>query len=147
MSVTVTQLFNEAYRIDSLHPKSRSGEHEELAWYSMRDYHKAHVIVDVGSIAANGTVDVHMHQATDDAGSGSKAISGKALTQLGDTDDNNLYVINMDTSEMDVTNNFDYIAVELDCGGNAACLTNVILLRGQTRFAAVDDSNLGEVIE
>ncbi len=147
MAHAATELFSEGHRIDSIHPASRNADVATFGWLSMRDYHKAVAIIDIGAIAANGTVNFKLTQATDDAGTGAKDITGKAITALGDTDDNTVLVVELDSSELDVSNNYDYINGELSLGGHAAILCQAHLIRYQPRFKDVDDSNLGEVVE
>lgn len=140
----VTQYFGDGHRIDAIVPKSRSDDMGTVGWLSMRDYHKAAVLVSAGAIAAGGLIDCKITQAQDDAGTGAKDISGKAITTLTGSDDNALCLIELDSSELDVSNNFDYINVELSCGGNVACLTAAYVFRYESRFQAVDDTNLQE---
>ena len=146
MSATVAALFTEGHRLDFIWPASRSAAEATTGYLSMRDFHKLTVIVMAGAIGALGTVDCKVVQAQDDAGTGVKDISGKAITPLDEGDDNSAAVIEVDTSEMDATNNFDYINVILSTGGNVACLTNVLVVRHQPRFSPVDDTNLDEVV-
>lgn len=140
----VTQYFAEGHRIDCIVPASRTSAEATTGYLSMRDYHKAVVIYNGGALAANATVDLKIMQAQDDAGTGVKAISGKAITTLGNANDNVICVIELDSSEMDVTNNFDYINVVHLCGGAAACLTSVVVIRYEPRFQGVDETNLQE---
>lgn len=146
MSATVTQLFTEANRLDQIVPASRTQAEILTSYVSMRDYHKAVAILQVGSIAANGVVNFKLVQATDTNGAGAKDISGKAITALGDTDDNKICAIELDTSELDVANAYDCVAAQINTGGNAAVLCSALLIRYQPRFAEVDASNLEEVV-
>lgn len=146
MASPVTELFTEGHRMDFIHPASRNADVATFGWLSMRDYHKAVVVIDIGAIAANGTVDFKLTQATDDAGAGAKDITGKAITALGDADDNSVVVVELDASELDVSNNYDHINGELSLGGHAAILCQAVCIRYQSRFKAVDASNLAEVV-
>lgn len=146
MSTSVTQLFTEGHRLDFIQPASRTSAEATTGWLSMRDYHKFAVILMLGAAAANATVDMKLSQATDDAGAGAKDITGKAITTLGGSDDNSEVVIELDSSELDVSNSYDYVNVDLLIGGAAACLTAAVAIRYQPRFSAVDDSNLAEVV-
>lgn len=146
MAHAVSELFTEGHRIDTIHPASRTSDVATFGWKSMRDYHKAVAIVDVGAAAANATIDLKLTQAKDDAGTSAKAITGKAITTLGDGDDNKFAVIELDSSELDVDGEFDYINGELSLGGAAAVLCSAMLIRYQPRFKPVDDSNIEEVV-
>lgn len=146
MTATVANLFTENHRLDQIVPASRTSAETHSGWLSMRDYHKFTVILQCGALAANATVDLHIEQATDEVGTSAKDVTGKAITALGGSDDNKMAVIELDTSELDVTNQFDYVDVTLSVGGNAACLTSVLCIRHQPRFLPVDDTNLEEVV-
>ena len=146
MASPVTELFSEGHRLDWINPASRTSDMATFGWKSMRDYHKAVALVQVGAAAANATIDFKLTQATDDAGTSAKDITGKAITVLGGGDDNVMVVVELDASELDVSNNFDYINGELSVGGAAAVLCSAILIRYQPRFKGVDDSNLEEVV-
>jgi len=144
---TVAELFTEANRLSVIVPASRTSAEATTGWLSMRDYHKAVAVLLCGALAANATVDLAIYQATDDAGTGAKLVTGKQITTLGGGDDNATAVIELDSSELDVTNLFDWINVQLLVGGAAACLTAVLVARYQPRFKPVGVTNLTEVIE
>jgi hypothetical protein len=140
----VTQYFTEGHKITAISPASRTEAEATTGWLSMRDYHKAVVIYNGGLNGVAAAVDLKIMQAQDDAGTGAKIVTGKSITTLAAGDDNVICVIELDTSELDVSNNFDWINVVLNVGGNVACLTSAIILRYEPRFQAVDDSNLAE---
>ncbi|NIP86988.1 MAG: hypothetical protein GTO03_16050, partial [Planctomycetales bacterium] len=58
---------------------------------SLANFHRAVVIISVGDMAAGGQFTVNVDQATDTAGTSSKALTGKSTTRLtqagGDGDD------------------------------------------------------------
>ncbi len=142
----VTEYFSEVNRLDQIVPASRNQAEILTAYVSMRDYHKATAIIQVGSIAANGVVNAKLIQATDTLGAGAKEIAGKAITALGDTDDNKMCVIELDTSELDVANRYDCIALQINTGGNCAILCSGLLVRWLPRFKKVDNTNLEEIV-
>ena len=87
-----TERFTEQYQLAAVEfPDSAGAGTLNGAWLSMRDFHRAFFMLLVGDIVATGTVDFLLQQATDTAGTGVKAIAGKAITQLtqagGDSDD------------------------------------------------------------
>ncbi len=149
MASPVTEYFTEGHRLSAIVPASRTNAEVFSGWVSMRDYHKAVAIVNVGAIAANGLLDAKLIQATygDAAGAvGVKDITGKAITTLTDADDNVIAVIELDSSELDVNNEYDYINLQVNTGGNAAVLCSALLIRYQPRFKEVGTDNLQEVI-
>lgn len=85
----------------------------DSAWVSMAEYHRATLVLNVGDMVATATLDISIRQATDAAGTGAKAIAGKAITQLTQAggDGNDLLDIELRSEELDVANNFDFISV------------------------------------
>jgi hypothetical protein len=143
---TVAEYFYEGNRLDFIPPASRTSAVANTGWLSMRDVHKAVAIYNGGALAANSVVDMQILQATDGLGAGNKVITGKQIASLGNADDNVACVIELDASELDVDGGFDWINLELSCGGAAACLTSAVLIRYQPRFKPVDSSNLEEAV-
>jgi hypothetical protein len=147
MTQTVAEFFYEGDRLDFIPPVSRLSAVAYTGWVSMRDFHKAVAIYNGGLLAANAVVDMQILQATDGLGAGSKIIADKHIATLGNADDNVACVIELDASELDVDNAFDWINLELSCGGAAACLTSAVLIRYQPRFKPVDSTNLAEIVD
>ena len=146
MSSPVTEYFTEGHRLSQIVPASRTQAEILTAYVSMRDYGKAVALVQVGAIATNGIVNAKLIQATDTLGAGAKAITGKAITALTDVDDNKMVAIELDVSEMDVNNSFDCVALQVNTGGNAACLTSALLIRYQPHLKPVGTDNLDDVV-
>lgn len=146
MTRNATQLFSEGHQIDVIPPASRNDDEATTGWKSMRDWFKAAVLVEAGAIAAGGALDCKITQAQDAAGTGAKDITGKAITALGGGDDNGNVVIELDASELDVTNSFSWINVQLNAGGTVAILCSAVLLRFEGRFVPADTSGLAEVV-
>jgi len=85
-------------------------------WLSAAQRERWLFVLDVGDITATGTVDLELHQAQDDAGTGAKAILTKTTTQLtaAGGDGNDSCCINLGAAEMDAANNFDHVRARLD---------------------------------
>lgn len=77
-----------------------------------------------GDIGASATIDAVVKQATSSAGAGAKNLtSSKAITQLTQAggDSNKQAQINVRAEELDMANNFRYVAVSVTItGGNGA---------------------------
>ena len=87
-----TERFSEThYPLASYHADSLGISTVYTAYVSLANYHRAVAGIDVGDMAGTATLDVSIVQASDTAGTGVKAITGKAMTQLtqagGDGDD------------------------------------------------------------
>jgi hypothetical protein len=146
MSDMVAELFTEGHRLSPIYPASRTSVEANTGWVSMRDYHKAVFVVMMGQAAAATTFDAQILQATDVLGAGVKAITGKQITPFDTNDDNSMAVIELDCSELDVTNGFDCILGSISCGGAAAILCDALLMRYQPRFKPVGIDNIDEVV-
>lgn len=139
------QLFTEAADLlGVINPSSSSGI-QDSGNVLLENYHKAVVIIHVGAIATNGTVDADLEQASNTAAGTRKAITGKSITQLTDADDNKVVVIELDSSELDVDNGFEYINLELTCA-TAASIIGAQIWGLSPRFAAEANAAIEEVV-
>lgn len=124
----------------SIHPDLGQGRYD-MPWFSMQNTHKLLAIAQVGDMGQGATFDMQLQEATDAAGTGAKAIAGKAITQLtqagGDGDDD--VSINLKTEEMDAANDFDFVRVTV-WALNANINFNVIVLGDDPRYAPVDNN-------
>lgn len=132
--------------MEHIAPDSHLGDYF-TDWFSMAETARLLVQVHCGDIGQTGTVDVDIQQATDAAGTGVKAIAGKAITQLtaagGDGDD--YCEINLRTEEMDAANDFDWVRVRMQCLV-AASVVGVVAMGETPRYAPVSQTNKTEVI-
>lgn len=102
-------------------------------------------IAMVGAIL--GTIDVKLQQATDSSGTGAKDITGKTATQLAGTDDNKQVIINLRNDELDVENEFSFVALVIDGGAGGANLAAGLLLGGNAKHSPASDNDLASVDE
>lgn len=120
------------------------------AWVSMESYHRGWLLINVGNVGTDYTLDIYLQEATTVGGLGGKTITGKAITQLDGTDDDSLICIELQTEEMDVANSFDFVSVVVDIRFNAVNGTGVYLgwtfFGCQPRYAAVPTTNWTEVV-
>lgn len=117
---------------------------------SMKGYRHLTVIINSGAVAATSAVT--LKQATDVAATSEKALtfteySVKAGQVANFTDTtcsstfdisttaNSLYVIEIDSSELDVDNAFDCVRVNLATPGAAAVLVSVVYVLSEPRYA------------
>ena len=83
-------------------------------WISVANMLQILALVDVGVFGAAATVDANLVQATDSVGTGSKAIAGKAIVQMLAAGGNNKQVlINLRPTDLDTTNNFNYVRLNV----------------------------------
>lgn len=117
-------------------------------YMSMADFESAMAIVMAGTLGTSATVDAKLVQATDSAGTGSKDITGKAITQLTEagTDSDKQAIINCRAEELDVANSFTHVALSITV---AAATSDVggILLGLNARNEPASDNDLASVDE
>ena len=142
-----TERWVEGHRVTIVDPASRNNATVNSDWVSMRDYHRAVALVQVGALAAGATVNASILQAKDTDGTSSKAITGKAITELTDVDDSKVVAIELRSEELDVDGRFDAIRLQIVTAGGAAALTSGLLIRHQGRFQSVGTSEFDEVVD
>lgn len=118
------------------------------AYVSLANYHRAVLILNVGDMAAGATVDAGIQQASDNTGTGVKAISGKTITQLTQAggDASSFVVIELRTEELDVTNGFEHVRFYVTTAVNTV-IYSAVLLGIVTRFAPVPTTNYAEIVD
>jgi hypothetical protein len=103
----------------------------------------------LGDAASGATFDAKLEQATDSDGTGVKAITGKAITQVDDTNgdvDNKQYRINCQAEDLDLANSFNWIRLTIT-PATAACLLAGVLYGFDARYGpAADATSVAEVI-
>jgi len=118
------------------------------AYVSLANYHRAWLFLNVGEMQGTATLDVSFLQATDTAGTGSKAlVPAKAITQLDQAagDGNQLVCVELQTEELDVDGGFDCVAVLLTVG-NAAVELGWSLFGTCSRYKATPTTNWEEIV-
>jgi hypothetical protein len=148
MAVSYTAEFSEEFvpLVDEHADSIAIGTHYS-AYVSLRDYHRAVLVLNVGEMQASATLDVCLYQATDVLGTGAKAITAKAITQLTQAggDGDNLICIELRTAELDVNGGFDCVAVQ-DIVADAAVELAWTLFGFVSRYAPVPQTTWDEVV-
>jgi len=124
------------------------GTHTPSTYRSMANHQRGVLLVHVGAIAAAGTVDVAMVQATDAAGTGAKAIAGKAITQLTQAggDSGSTVAIELRSEELDVDGGFSFVAATVTVAGNTAEV-GVFALAGCSNYTPVPTATWTEIVD
>lgn len=113
----------------------------------MGKFNKAMAIIFVGNIGASGTVDAKLLQATDISGTGAKDITGRVITQLVDTvNDDEQAIINVSSDDLDLDNGFYFIAISMTTAV-AAGDSSAVLLGIAPRHGPASDFDLATVSE
>ena len=112
------------------------------SWFSVADYHRIVVIVFAGTLT--GTLDAAVWQATNVAGGSAKILTGKAITQLAATEDEEIAAIEIRTEEMDVDGGFDCLRVQTT--SSAVNVYAVLVFGFEPRYGEVGTTEWDEVV-
>lgn len=127
MGLLATERFSEVFTpLGQVSPISSAAANSS-SWVNVADMARIVAIIQTGLIAATGTFDAKLEQATSSGGAGAKDITGKAITQLADTGDNKNLVIDCRADELDVNGGFKFVRLTLT-GATAATVMAGILL-------------------
>lgn len=115
---------------------------------SMADFDTVMGVVMLGTLGAGGTVNAKLVQATDSSGTGSKDITGKAITTalVKATDDDKQAIINCRAEELDVDNSFTHVALSITFVGADSDM-GAILMGLNPRQGFASDNDLASVAE
>ena len=117
-------------------------------WCNAGLFKKIMAIVMAGDLGTSATLDAKLEQAQDSSGTGAKDVTGKSITQLtqAGTDSDKQAIIDLDASELDVANGFEYVRLSMtiatatsDCGG--------VVLGFNPRYGPANDNDLASVDE
>jgi len=141
------KMYEIAYPLAYLHSADKTAGTHASSWVSLKNYHRAWIVLDVGDMNATATLDLKLQEATDTSGTSAKDISGKAITQLTQAggDDNSLVCIELQTEELDVANNFDCIRAQVTVA-NANVQASLIVYGVESRFEPVPTTNWTETV-
>lgn len=111
-------------------------------WVDMSLYRKVSFILNVGD--TDVTVDAKLQEAKDASGTDNQDITGFAITQLADTDDNEQVVIEIDST--DLSSGFSHVALVVTAAdGTTGALVSAVGLAYDARYVAV--SHLASVTQ
>ncbi len=147
--MSYTQRFTEVNQPGGeLYPALKAAAVHNGAWLPMSNHQRAIFIVQVGAMTALSTVNFIVQQATNAAGAGVKAITGKAITQLTQAsgDGNDLVAVEVRTEELDVSGGFVYIRGQLTVGTDTAYV-GVLALRFIPNYPPVVTTGWTEIVD
>lgn len=131
--------------VAAVHPVSSTAA-QTSGWIDATLFHNWLALVMVGAIAATGTTNAKIEQATDAAGTGGKDVVGKAITQFTDTDDNKQALINLKQTDLDFNNGFKFIRLNIT-SAVAANLIAGALIGMDPRNGVASDNDAATVDE
>jgi hypothetical protein len=133
--MTPNQKLSEALSVlATIDPVSQGAGTVTTGWLDTKQFLALVAVIGVGAMTASSTVDAKIQQATDNAGTGVKDVSGKAITQLLAAGGNNRQVLlNFRPDDLDVANGFEFVRLSITVAA-AASLINAAVLGGFPRF-------------
>jgi len=109
----------------TIDPDAYSTGAQSSDYASFEYFEEMMAIVSAGIIAASGTLDFKLQQATSATGASAKDISSKSITQFDTGDNDKQVVINLRADELDVANSFAFVKAVMTlttAGGDAGAI-------------------------
>lgn len=116
-------------------------------YIDMSKFERVMFVVQVG--ATDTTVDAAIMAATDSGGTSAAAVSGKAITQLGATDDNKQAILEINAAEVAaLSGSKTHVACKITVGdGSTGAYVSCIGLAAEPRFHPASDNDVASVAE
>lgn len=113
-------------------------------WVSLKDFAQVMFIVNLG--ATDITTDVKVQSADDGSGTNNTDVSGLAVTQLTDTDDNKQVILSIDQSEVNAGDT--HVAVVVTAGdGTLGSNVSAVCLGFNSEYLPASDYDVASVAE
>lgn len=115
-------------------------------YVNVENFHQIMAIVQAGILAASGTLDAKLMQATSSTGAGAKVVStaNAQITQLTTANNDTQQIMTVRADALDVAGGFSFVALRMThatAGGDSAG----IVLGVNPRYAPADDLDLASV--
>lgn len=125
--------------IGSINPQSATAV-QVTDWIDATAFHNFLALISVGVIAATGTVDAKIQQATSNTGAGAKDIPGKVIAQmLAVPNSNQQALINLKHEDFDIQNGFKFFQLSVT-PAVAAALISANVFGVDPRYGFASDS-------
>lgn len=119
-------------------------------WVDMSKFERILAIAKWGTLGSNATFDAKLEQAQNSGGTGAKDISGKAITQIDQSDSpdpsDGQALINCRADELDVNNGFTHVRLSITVA-TASCDGDGTVLGFDPRNGPASDNDLASVAE
>jgi hypothetical protein len=119
-------------------------------WISAAQYQEFMAIVMAGDLGSSATLDASIQQATNSSGTGAKALTGSAITQLtqAGTDSNKQAIVAFSSDDLDLANGFTHFRLSMVVAV-AASDAGAIVLGSDGRFGPAsryDATTVDEIV-
>ncbi|MBE2198471.1 MAG: hypothetical protein IAE79_07650 [Anaerolinea sp.] len=119
--------FEDIYEQTVVDPGALSAATVPASYIDVSNYERFQFKLDVG--ATDQAIALQVVQATAAAGTGSKNVTGAAITALAGTDDNKQVIVEVETRKLDINNGFHFVAVTIGLTGGTGT-TGYVEFRG-----------------
>lgn len=131
----------------TIDPVSQAAGTITTGWLSAANHERFLATIQTGVMGAAGTLDAKLQQATDNAGTGVKDVTGKAIVQiLKAAGDNKQALINLHAEELDGANSFAWFRLSITVGV-AASLISAVVQAGVAKNAPATALNQAGVVQ
>jgi hypothetical protein len=120
----IKTFYEEVYRQQVANPAALSAGTLPASYINVSDFDRFAFVLELG--ATDQAVDFKVVQATAAAGTGSKDVSGAAITQFATTDDNKQAMIEVEVRKLDINNGFYFVAVTSALTGGTATTASIV---------------------
>ena len=128
-------------------PASVAASTVTTGWVDQSVFFYVLALIQTGVLGAGATVDAKLQQATDNAGTGAKDVTGKVITQIVKaTGDNKQAMISMKEADLDTEGGFRYVRLSITVGVAASQLS-AALIGGVPRFQPASAYNQAAVAQ
>ncbi len=125
-----------------LNPLNANNTVTNTGYVDLHIYAEVLFVVELGAV--DSTVDFKLRQADDTSGTNEADLTGKAITQLGGTDDNKKVVVHMKASELTASGR--YVRGRLTVGNGTTNIVSVVALGFLQTYTAVADPLAAQVV-
>lgn len=131
----------------TLDPASVAASTVVTAWVSVANFNSISALIQTGVLGASATIDAKLRQATDNAGTGAKDVTGKVITQIVAASGNNVQAsIESRVDDLDINGGFNFVALSVTVG-TAASMLSALLLGSNPRFQPASIFNKTTVVQ
>lgn len=128
-------------------PVSQAAGTATSGWIDATTFHNYMAIVKSGVLGASATLDAKIQQATDNAGTGAKDVTGKAITQIVKASgDNKQVTIDLKQEDLDFNNGFKFFQLSATVA-TAASLIDGTILGFDPRYGFGTDNDAASVVQ
>ena len=131
----------------TIDPASQAAGTINTGWVNHGLFGNLLAIIETGVLGTGATIDAKLQQATDAAGTGSKNVTGKAITQIVKASgDNKQALISTKSADLDTEGGFAYVRLSITVG-TAASIVGAQVIGTNPRYADASAYNQAAVVQ